>query len=131
MIPSLDHTFSALADPTRRAILAALAAKRELSVGEIAAPFAMSLPAVSKHLDVLEEARLLRRAKIGRNVMCRIEPAPMEAAMRWLSDYERFWTKRLDALAAYLEETEWPNPKTFPSPSSEPSKRRPRKSLPR
>jgi DNA-binding transcriptional ArsR family regulator len=122
--PSLDHTFAALADPTRRAILAKLAAGRELSVGDIAQPFGISLPAVSKHLDVLEESALLRRTKSGRQVMCRIEAGPLEAAMRWLSDYEKFWTQRLDALAALLEEEPWQT--TSRSASSAPS-RRPRK----
>jgi DNA-binding transcriptional ArsR family regulator len=127
----LDLTFSALADPTRRAILASLAKGRELNVGEIAAPFGISLPAVSKHLDVLEDARLLKRVKRGRMVLCRLEPKPMEAAMRWLSDYEKFWSLRLDALTALLEETPWQNPKTLRSALSAPSKPRRKKSLPR
>jgi DNA-binding transcriptional ArsR family regulator len=131
IMQALDSTFSALADPTRRAILAALAKRKELSVGEIAAPFGISLPAISKHLDVLEDAKLLSRAKSGRMVICRLEPKPMEAAMRWLSDYEKFWTLRLDALTALLEETPWQKPKTSRSASSEPSKPRRKKSLPR
>ena len=124
---ALDTTFSALADPTRRAILAALAKSPELSVGEIAAPFGISLPAVSKHLDVLEEASLLKRTKSGRMVICRLEPKPMEAAMRWLSNYEKFWTLRLDALTALLEETRWQKPKTSRSASSALSKKRRKK----
>jgi DNA-binding transcriptional ArsR family regulator len=127
----LDSTFSALADPTRRAILAALAKGRELNVGEIAAPFGISLPAISKHLDVLEDAGLLKRAKRGRMVMCVLEPEPMEAAIRWLSDYEIFWTLRLDALTAYLEGNPWQKPKTSRSALSVRSKPRRKKSFPR
>jgi DNA-binding transcriptional ArsR family regulator len=129
MPTSLDHTFNALADPTRRAILGALSRKPEMSVSEIAAPFDISLPAVSKHLDVLEQAGLLRRSRAGRSIFCRLEPKPMEAAMRWLSEYERFWTANLEALAQYLEEEPWTPPsKTSRSPSSGPSKPRPKKS---
>jgi DNA-binding transcriptional ArsR family regulator len=131
MTQALDTTFSALADPTRRAILAALAKHSELSVGEIAAPFGISLPAISKHLDVLEDAKLLTRVKSGRMVICHLEPTPMEAAMRWLSDYEKFWTLRLDALTAYLEGNPWLKPKTSRSASSAPSKPPRKKSLPR
>jgi DNA-binding transcriptional ArsR family regulator len=129
--PNLDITFSALADPTRRAILAKLAAKSGLSVGEIASPFGISLPAVSKHLDVLEEAKLLRRVRSGRQVICRLEAAPLEAAMRWLADYEKFWSLRLDALTALLEEREWQPPKTSHLASSASSRPRPKKSTPR
>jgi DNA-binding transcriptional ArsR family regulator len=131
MTQTLDTTFSALADPTRRAILAALAKRPELSVGEIASPFGISLPAISKHLDVLEDAKLLRRAKSGRMVICRLEPKPMEAAMRWLSEYEKFWTLRLDALTALLEETPWQKPKTSRSALSAPSRPRRKRSSPR
>jgi DNA-binding transcriptional ArsR family regulator len=131
MTQVLDATFSALADPTRRAILAKLAAKSELSVSEIASPFGISLPAISKHLDVLEEAKLLRRIKSGRQVMCRLEAAPLEAAMRWLAEYEKFWSLRLDALTALLEEREWQPPKTSRLASSAPSKPRRKKSMPR
>jgi len=130
MMQTLDTTFSALADPTRRAILAALAKRTELSVGEIATPFGISLPAISKHLDVLEDAKLLKREKNGRMVICRLEAKPMEAAMRWLSDYEKFWTLRLDALTALLEETPWQKPKTSRSVSSVPSRPRRKKSSP-
>jgi DNA-binding transcriptional ArsR family regulator len=131
MTQALDSTFSALADPTRRAILAALAKRQKLSVGEIAAPFGISLPAISKHLDVLEDAKLVTRMKSGRMVICRLESKPMEAAMRWLSDYEKFWTLRLDALTAYLEGNPWLKPKTSRSASSVPLKPRQKKSLPR
>jgi DNA-binding transcriptional ArsR family regulator len=120
----LNTTFAALADPTRRAILARLAAEGARNVGEIAEPFGISLPAISRHLDVLEAAKLLVRTKEGRMIKCRLAPAPMEAAMRWLSDYEKFWTLRLDALAALLEETPWQSPKTSLSASSKPSRPR-------
>jgi DNA-binding transcriptional ArsR family regulator len=131
IMQTLDSVFSALADPTRRSILAAIAKHPELSVGEIAAPFGISLPAISKHLDVLEGAKLVRRIKSGRMVICRLEAKPMEAAMRWLSYYEKFWTVRLDALTALLEETPWQKPKTFRSALSASSRRRRKKSLPR
>ena len=101
----LDATFGALADPTRRAILARLA-KRELTVGELAAPFEMSLPAVSKHLRVLERAGLLRQQKDGRIRRCRLDAKAMKNAAKWIERYRRFWEQQLDALARYLEETD-------------------------
>jgi DNA-binding transcriptional ArsR family regulator len=100
----LDLAFAALADPTRRAIVDRLAGEVELSVTEIAAPFQVSLPAVMKHLDVLARASLVERRKTGRTVRCRLRPTPMEAAMQWLSRYERLWTEQLDRLAAFVEE---------------------------
>ncbi len=100
----LDATFGALADPTRRAILARLA-RRELTVGELAAPFEMSLPAVSKHLRVLERAGLLRQQKDGRIRRCRLDAKAMKNAAQWIERYRRFWEQQLDALARYLEET--------------------------
>jgi len=102
----LDLAFAALADPTRRAIVDRLAGEPELSVTEIAAPFQVSLPAVMKHLDVLARASLIERHKTGRTVRCRLSPGPMEAAMQWLSRYERFWTEQLDRLAAFVEQEE-------------------------
>jgi DNA-binding transcriptional ArsR family regulator len=129
MMQKLDTIFSALADPTRRAVLAQLARHGEQNVGEIAKPYGISLPAVSKHLDVLEDAKLIRRIKSGRMMICRLEPAPMEAAMRWLSDYEKFWTLRLDALTALLEKPLWSSQKTSPSALSAPSKPPRKKSL--
>jgi DNA-binding transcriptional ArsR family regulator len=101
--PALDRTFSALSDPTRRALLARLAQKKAATVSELAKPFAMSLPAVMKHLDVLSEAGLIEREKIGRSVVCHLRPEPMEQAMAWLTHYEKFWTESLDRLAAFLE----------------------------
>jgi DNA-binding transcriptional ArsR family regulator len=118
----LDRVFSALADPTRRSILTVLASRREMTVGEIAEPFGISLPAISKHLKVLEDAKLLRRARRGRTVLCRLEPKPMQAAMDWLVEQEKFWNARLDALASLLEETPWSKQKTSRSVSSAPSK---------
>ncbi|WP_036024440.1 ArsR/SmtB family transcription factor [Paraburkholderia dilworthii] len=99
----LDRTFAALADPTRRALLARLS-ETELSVSELAEPFAMSLPAVMKHLDVLSGAGLITRSKNGRTVACRLSPQPMEEAMAWLGRYQRFWSESLDRLAAFVEE---------------------------
>ena len=78
--PNLDRTFAALADPTRRALLARLSEKEDLSVSELAKPFSMSLPAVMKHLDVLSDAGLVTRAKSGRIVACRLRAAPMQEA---------------------------------------------------
>jgi DNA-binding transcriptional ArsR family regulator len=106
----LDLAFAALADPTRRAIVDRLADRPELSVTEIAEPFSVSLPAVMKHLDVLARANLIERHKAGRVVRCRLAPAPMEAAMHWLSRYERFWTEQLDRLAAFVEKEDQCSP---------------------
>ena len=122
----LDLAFAALADPTRRAILDRLAREEELAVTEIAGPFAVSLPAVMKHLDVLARAGLVEREKTGRTVHCRLRAAPMETAMQWLARYERFWTDRLDALAKFVER-ESCSPSQA-SPSSAASKPRRRKS---
>src|SRR5215813_5858938 len=98
----LDGIFSALSDPTRRAVLARLSEAPELSVTTLAQPFAISLPAVLKHLDVLEGAGLIRRHKSGRTVSCWLNAAPLQEARDWLAHYERFWSDRLDALARYL-----------------------------
>jgi DNA-binding transcriptional ArsR family regulator len=100
----LDATFGALADPTRRAILAQLALG-EATVGELAAPFDVSLPAVSKHLRVLEAAGLLRREIDGRIHRCRLAPGPMKDAAAWIETYRAFWETQLDALANYLQST--------------------------
>jgi DNA-binding transcriptional ArsR family regulator len=102
--PALDRVFAALSDPTRRAILARLAEQETASVSELAAPLPISLPAVMKHLDVLEGAGLVARRKTGRTVACRLTAAPMEDAMAWLTRYQRFWTESLDRLAALVEE---------------------------
>jgi len=125
----LDRTFAALSDPTRRALIARLS-ERALSVSELAAPLPMSLPAVIKHLDVLSEAGLITRAKAGRTVTCRLRAEPMRGANEWLNRYQKFWTGRLDRLAAFLEEDPWPPPSNPVSPSSGASTRRRRKSSP-
>jgi DNA-binding transcriptional ArsR family regulator len=102
----LDHTFAALGDRTRRAILARLEREHSASVTKLAKPFAIKLPAVMKHLDVLDEAGLITRSKAGRIVTVRLRLEPMRAAMDWLRRYERFWSKSLDRLAAYAESKE-------------------------
>lgn len=99
----LSTTFAALADPTRRAILARLMAG-EASVNELAEPFAMSLPAVSKHLKVLENAGLIARGREAQWRPCRLEAAPLKDAVDWLERYRRFWEERLDGLGVYLRE---------------------------
>jgi DNA-binding transcriptional ArsR family regulator len=101
----LDRTFAALVDPTRRAILARLE-REDATVSELAEPFAIKLPAVMKHLDVLDDAGLINRSKAGRTVTVRLKPEPMREAMDWLRRYERFWTKSLDKLTAYAEKKE-------------------------
>jgi DNA-binding transcriptional ArsR family regulator len=129
---ALDRTFAALADPTRRALLARLSEKDSLSISELAQPLPMSLPAVMKHLDVLSDAGLVTRNKEGRVVSCRFRAEPMREANDWLSRYTRFWTERLDQLAAFLEEDKWPPPPPSnpASPSSAASTRRRPKSTP-
>jgi DNA-binding transcriptional ArsR family regulator len=99
----LDRIFASLSDPTRRAIVERLAATPALTVSDLARPLPMSLPAVMKHLDVLEGAGLIARQKTGRTVTCRLTAAPMEDAMGWLARYQRFWSESLDRLAAALE----------------------------
>ncbi len=102
----LNRTFSALVDPTRRAILARLERHGSTSVSDLAEPFAIKLPAVMKHLDVLDEAGLIKRSKAGRTVTVEIRPDPMKEAMEWLRRYERFWSQSLDRLALYAERKE-------------------------
>lgn len=99
---TLSLTLSALADPTRRAILARLA-NGEASVTELAAPFEMSLPAVSKHLKVLEGAGLISRSKTAQWRPCRLEPTPLRDAAAYLETYRRFWEGSLDRLEDYLQ----------------------------
>jgi DNA-binding transcriptional ArsR family regulator len=102
----LNRTFAALVDPTRRAILAQLERRDSASISELAEPFAIKLPAVMKHLDVLDDAGLVTRSKSGRTVTVRLRPQPMREAIVWLRRYERFWSERLDGLAAYAESKE-------------------------
>ena len=105
----LSITLSALADPTRRAILARLA-DGEATVGELAAPFAMSLPAVSRHLKVLERAGLIARGRDAQWRPCRLEAAPLGELASWLEHYRRFWEAGLDRLDDYLTELQKGNP---------------------
>jgi DNA-binding transcriptional ArsR family regulator len=98
----LDRTFHALSDPTRRGMLADLAVG-ERSIGELAQPFDMSLAGASKHVKVLEDAGLIARRKVGRTHLIRIEAKPLEEAERWLRQWEKFWTVRLDRLEALIE----------------------------
>lgn len=102
----LDRVFATLADPTRRAILARLAQVESLSVSALAAPFAIKLPAVMKHLDVLGDAGLILRTKHGRTVDVRLSASPLRGASEWLRDYERFWSGALDRLVAHAERKE-------------------------
>ena len=101
----LSTTFAALADPTRRAILARLASG-EASVTELAAPFEMSLPAVSKHLKVLERAGLISRGRDAQWRPCRLEPGRLKEADDWLETYRRFWEQSFDRLSDYLREVQ-------------------------
>jgi DNA-binding transcriptional ArsR family regulator len=101
-IDRLSATFSALADPTRRAILARLVTG-ETSVTDLAKPFEMSLPAVSKHLKVLERAGLITRGREAQWRPCRIEPNALKPVDDWLEDYRRLWEERLDRLDEYLQ----------------------------
>lgn len=98
----LDITFHALADPTRRGMLANLALG-EKSIGELAEPFAMSFAGASKHVKVLEGAGLILRRKMGRTHLIRIDAKPLEEAERWLRKWEKFWNVRLDRLEAAIE----------------------------
>ena len=107
---SLNATFAALADPTRRRILESLS-RQQKRVTDLAEPFAMSLPAVSKHLRVLEGAGLLKRRRFGREHHLEIESAPMREAQRWIEQYRKFWEGSLDALAEYLESPNKPTTK--------------------
>lgn len=102
----LDRTFAALVDPTRRAILARLERSGDVSVSELAEPFAIKLPAVMKHLNVLAGAGLVTRSKSGRTVTVRLRAQPMREAVNWLSRYERFWNESLDRLVGYAESKE-------------------------
>jgi DNA-binding transcriptional ArsR family regulator len=99
----LSTTLAALADPTRRAILARLAVG-EATVGELAQPFDISLPAISRHLKVLERAGLIARGREAQWRPCRLEPAPLEEVASWIEAYRQFWEERLDRLDDYLRE---------------------------
>src|SRR5271168_3194833 len=143
--PALDATFAALSDPTRRAILARLA-QGQTTVTSLAAPFPMSLPAVSKHLRILESAGLLQRSITGRVHLCRLAAQPMQDALSWIEQYRLFWETQLDNLAKFLaadspsltavtidnkEKKSWPHrKKTLPSKSAARSPRIAKKSSP-
>src|SRR5579871_5725887 len=103
----LSTTLSALADPTRRAILARLASG-ERSVSELAEPFEMSLPAVSKHLKVLERAGLIARGREAQWRPCRLEAGPLKEVSTWIEEYRRFWSPYVDALERYLDRMDDP-----------------------
>lgn len=110
----LDAVFSALADPTRRAIVARLA-KGETSVGELARPFKISGPAVTKHLKVLQGAGLIARSKRAQQRPCRLVPAPLKEATDWMEQYRALWEARLDRLEDYLMELQGKPRKTRPA----------------
>lgn len=121
----MDHlsaTFQALADPTRRAILARLS-QGPASVNDIAAPFSMSLPAVSKHLKVLERAQLIARGKEAQWRPCALKAAPLKVATDWMEQYRRFWEARFDRLDDYLKELQ-AQPATAKAPTRKSRKKR-------
>jgi DNA-binding transcriptional ArsR family regulator len=126
----LDAIFFALSDPTRRAVLTRLAAG-DATVTDLAAPFPMTLAALTKHLTLLERARLIVRNKSGRTVQCRLTASPLQDAAAWVATYQRFWPAQFDALDAYLgkqttavQEPICPQPKPKPSASPGASPRR-------
>jgi DNA-binding transcriptional ArsR family regulator len=131
---SLDDLFRALADPTRRAMLRDLAAGPR-TVGELAAPFDISLAGASKHIQVLERAGLLRREVSGRVHTCRLDAGPLHTGAEWLRHYERFWTGRLDALEALLAADDTATAATRatppPAPRTRKSARTPESTKPR
>ena len=118
----LSSTFAALADPTRRAILARLSLG-ETSVTELAEPFQMSMPAVSKHLKVLERAGLISRGREAQWRPCRLDAGPLKDAASWLEEYRRFWSTHLDALERYLDRLHPSTPKRKASKRSRGSNR--------
>jgi DNA-binding transcriptional ArsR family regulator len=101
---SIDRTFSALADPTRRGVLLRLLNEPCLSVSQLAQQHKLKLPGMTKHLDVLSDAGLITRTKTGRTVSVKLSAGPMQEAMAWLERYENFWTVSLDRLVALVEE---------------------------
>jgi DNA-binding transcriptional ArsR family regulator len=103
--PHLDRTFFALSDPTRRRILELLAA-HPATISELAEPFGLTLNGVKKHVHVLEEADLVITQKVGRSRECRLGPAQLHDAARWIEQYRRAWQDRLDRFGAYVEQTE-------------------------
>lgn len=123
--PQLDTVFQALSDPTRRAMLHALAAGQR-TVSELAAPFDISLAGASKHIQMLERAGLIQREVQGRVHTCRIDAGPLHAGAEWLRHYERFWTGKLDALEAILKaEDAAKKPKREPARKPRPPRKTP------
>ena len=102
VMQTLDTAFAALADPTRRAILARLSLG-DATVGELAEPFPISAPAISRHLKVLEDAALIARTRRGQHLVCRIDPQGLKAAQEWLDHYSAFWSGAFDRLDAHLK----------------------------
>ncbi len=121
---ALSATFSALADPTRRAILARLA-QGQANVGELAQPFPISAPAVSRHLRVLEHAGLIRREVNARWRLCRLQAPPLQAAHDWLDRYRMFWDDSLDRLVELVEHQHRDSAAPLPSPPPSPSRAEP------
>jgi len=111
----MDLAFTALGHGTRRAILERLL-KGPATVGELAAAFTVSRPAITKHLDVLAEANLLSRRKVGRERICELQPETLQAAAQWLERYRPFWASRFDALETYLQTTEGETSAPLPTP---------------
>ena len=117
MIPDpLTQTFAALADPTRRAILARLA-EGEATVGELARPFDMTLPGISKHLKVLEHAGLIAKGRDAQRRPCRLAPKALEEAAGWIGHYRRFWEESFDRLEVYLAEVQARDGQTRKAPA--------------
>jgi DNA-binding transcriptional ArsR family regulator len=119
----LSDTFAALADPTRRAILARLA-KGDATVGELGAPFDISAPAISKHLNVLERAGLIARGRDAQWRPCRLQAAPLKEVARYIDDYRQFWNESFDRLTDYLLRETQPTPKKGKNHVLPPRKRR-------
>ena len=128
MHDQLSSTFAALADPTRRSILARLSLG-ETSVTELAKPFEMSMPAVSKHLKVLERAGLISRGREAQWRPCRLDAGPLKDAASWIEEYRRFWSAHVDALERHLDRMHPSKPtnKKEKQPASEPERRAPRR----
>jgi len=118
----LSTTFAALADPTRRAILARLTSG-ETTVTQLAEPFRISLPAISKHLKVLEQAGLVARGREAQWRPCRLDAGPLKDAVAWLESYRRFWEGSLDRLEAYLRELQTPEKKHVRGSHRQPRRR--------
>ncbi|WP_082539855.1 MULTISPECIES: metalloregulator ArsR/SmtB family transcription factor [unclassified Caulobacter] len=124
MTDHLSTTFAALADPTRRAILARLATG-EASVNELAEPFEISLPAVSRHLKVLEGAGLISRTREAQLRPCKLEPEALKQAFSWMETYRRFWDDSFDRMAAYLAELQAQSAQTAQTKAAQPSNLKP------